>query len=197
MLPLGTPAPDFELPDVTFGRSISPASISTGRPLLVMFLSRHCPFVQHVAPELARLGRDYGDRIGMVGIASNDAALYPDDAPVSMAAMAREAGFAFPVVFDESQEVAKAYAAACTPDFFLFDAAGRLAYRGQLDDSRPKNDRPLTGRDLRAAIDALLSDTPVSEEQLPSLGCNIKWREGNEPPYFLLPSPVPSPPSPH
>ena len=176
MLPLGTPAPDFALPEVTSGESVRLADFPAGQPLLVMFVCRHCPFVVHVQRELARLGRDYQGRAGMVAISANDAQAYPDDAPASLAAMAAEQGFVFPFCHDESQATARAYGAACTPDFFLFDAARRLAYRGQLDDSRPGNGRPVTGHDLRAALDALLAGQPVSPEQRPSLGCNIKWR---------------------
>ncbi|HEX4934404.1 MAG TPA: thioredoxin family protein [Gemmatimonadaceae bacterium] len=186
MLALGTPAPDFALPDVAHARVMTRDAIRQGKPLLVMFISRHCPYVLHVAKELARLGHDYAGRVAIVGIAANDVVGYPEDAPASMQAMAREFGFDFPVLYDESQEVAKAYAAACTPDFFLFDAIGRLAYRGQLDDSRPRNERPVTGKDLRAALDAVLAGKAPAEEQLPSLGCNIKWRKGNEPGYFRV-----------
>ncbi len=182
MLPLGTPAPDFDLPKVTGGR-LRRAELA-GRPLLVIFLCRHCPFVVHVAGELARLGRDYGDRVAIVGICANDDDAYPDDRPESLAAGAAEWGWRFPVLHDATQEVAKAYHAACTPDFFLFDADHRLVYRGQLDDSRPGNGIPVTGEDLRAALDACLAGEPCATEQRPSLGCNIKWRPGNEPPYF-------------
>ena len=188
MLALGTAAPDFTLPDVAHGRTITRDGLQKGRPMLVMFISRHCPYVQHVAAELARIDADYGERVAMVAIASNDIVNYPDDSPASMAAMAREFGYRFPILFDEAQEVAKSYAAACTPDFFVFGSDGRLAYRGQIDDSRPKNDRPVTGRDLRAALDAVLANAEPPAEQFPSLGCNIKWRRGNEPTYFPSPS---------
>ncbi len=184
MLALGTLAPDFALPDVAHGRVMTRDGIRGDKPLLVMFISRHCPYVIHVAKEIARVAHEYADRVAVVGIAANDIANYPDDAPANMQAMAREFGFDFPVLYDESQEVAKAYAAACTPDFFLFDESGRLAYRGQLDDSRPRNDRPVTGRDLRAALDAVLAHQSPNPEQYPSLGCNIKWRSGNEPGYY-------------
>jgi peroxiredoxin len=185
MLELGTPAPDFRLPDVISGRTISLDTLAQADALLVMFISRHCPFVKHVAAELARLGHDYRGRgLAIVAIAANDAATYPDDAPDKMKAMALESGFDFPVCFDASQAVAKAYTAACTPDFFLFDRARELVYRGQLDDSRPESGIPVTGRDLRAAIDAVLAGRPVASDQRPSVGCNIKWRAGNEPPYF-------------
>ena len=187
MLAVGTMAPDFALPDVAHGRIVSRDEVRGGKPMLVMFISRHCPYVIHVAAEIARIGHDYGGQVGIVAIAANDVEGYPEDAPVSMQAMAREYGFAFPILYDAAQDVAKAYAAACTPDFFLFDAEGRLAYRGQLDDARPRNDRPVTGRDLRAALDAVLGGQSPSAEQFPSLGCNIKWRRGNEPGYFAAP----------
>jgi hypothetical protein len=150
-----------------------------------MFISRHCPYVQHVKGQLAQLGRDYeGAGLAMVAVSANDAATYPDDAPPKLQELAEQEGFRFPLLFDESQEVAKAYTAACTPDFFLFDRDRRLVYRGQLDDSRPGNESPGDGRDLRLAIDALLAGEQVEENQKPSMGCNIKWRQGNEPPYF-------------
>ncbi|MBV9156308.1 MAG: thioredoxin family protein, partial [Acidobacteriaceae bacterium] len=140
-------------------------------------ICRHCPFVKHVQKELAQIGKDYADQsVGVVAISSNDATAYPDDAPSSLREMALELGFTFPFLYDESQEVARAYHAACTPDFFLFDAGRRLVYRGQLDDSRPGNGVPVTGRDLRTALDALLNDRPIDENQKPSIGCNIKWR---------------------
>ena len=184
MMELGTKAPDFQLPDVVSGRMIDLDTFAGQKALLVMFICRHCPYVQHVKSELARLGKDYQVDVGIVAISSNDARAYPDDSPERLKQMAREAGFTFPVCYDESQEVAKSYAAACTPDFFLFDAERRLVYRGQLDDSRPGNDRPVSGRDLRAAIDAVLSGRDVDAEQIPSVGCNIKWKPGNEPAYF-------------
>jgi len=184
MLALGTAAPDFSLPDVVSAGTVSPTVSDGKRGLLVMFLSRHCPYVQHVKEELARLGKDYAGQVGIVAISSNDVVNYPDDSPANLKRMALETGFNFPVCYDASQEVAKAYSAACTPDFFLFDANRKLVYRGQLDDSRPGNGKPLTGRDLRAAIDCLIAGRPVSEDQKPSLGCNIKWRSGNEPHYF-------------
>jgi peroxiredoxin len=184
MLALGTKAPDFELPDVVTGRTVSVRDFDAKRTLLVMFICRHCPYVRHVRGELARLGRDFADsELAIVGISSNDPDEYPEDAPESLAAEAREAGYAFPYLFDETQEVAKAYTAACTPDFFLFDADRALVYRGQLDDSRPSNGLPVTGEDLRAAIDAVLSDRPVTQDQRASIGCGIKWRAGNEPAY--------------
>jgi peroxiredoxin len=185
LLELGTPAPEFRLPDVVSGKTISLSTFAGKPALLVMFICRHCPYVVHVREELARMGRDYaGKSVGIVAISANDAAGYPDDAPAKLAEMARELAFPFPFCYDESQAVATAYTAACTPDFFLFDAERRLVYRGQLDDSRPGNGKPLTGKDLRAAIDAVLAGQPVSPEQKPSIGCSIKWKKGNEPPYF-------------
>jgi peroxiredoxin len=184
MLPLGTKAPEFELPDVSDGRSVNLSDFESKRALLVMFICRHCPYVRHVREELARLGRDFADSaLAIVAISSNDVDEYPEDRPESLAEEAREAGYVFPYLFDETQEVAKAYTAACTPDFFLFDADRALVYRGQLDDSRPSNGLPVTGTDLRAAIDAVLSGGPVSEDQRASIGCSIKWRAGNEPAY--------------
>jgi peroxiredoxin len=177
MLALGTPAPDFQLPDVVSGKTVRLGDFSGKKALLVMFICRHCPFVKHVQRELARLGTDYASQpLGIVAISSNDADAYPDDSPESLREMAAELGFNFPFCYDESQNVARAYSAACTPDFFLFDEKRGLAYRGQLDDSRPGNGKPLTGRDLRAAIDALLNGRPVNANQTPSIGCNIKWR---------------------
>ncbi|HEY7462096.1 MAG TPA: thioredoxin family protein [Gemmatimonadota bacterium] len=185
MLELGTRAPDFALPDVVTGRTVGRDAFGKAPALLVMFICRHCPFVKHVQAELARLGRDYrGKGVGIVAIGSNDAHAHPDDAPESLAEMAREQGFTFPLLFDATQEVAKSYRAACTPDFFLFDAGQRLVYRGQLDDSRPSNGVPVTGRDLRDALDAVLAGKPVPSDQVPSIGCNIKWKPGNEPEYF-------------
>ncbi|MEM1027586.1 MAG: thioredoxin family protein [Planctomycetota bacterium] len=191
MLALGTPAPDFTLPD-TDGTAVYLDQFR-GQPVLVMFICNHCPFVHHVAPELARLSRDYADRLGMVAIQSNDVASYPDDAPEKMAAEKARRGYTFPYLFDEDQSVAKAYTAACTPDFFLFDEDHKLVYRGQLDSTRPYrissgnyDDRngAANGADLRAALDALLAGEPVPAEQWPSIGCNIKWKPGNEPAYF-------------
>jgi peroxiredoxin len=184
MLALGTQAPEFSLPEVVSGKTISLSSFAGKDALLVMFICQHCPYVQHVKEALARLGKDYAARsIGIVAISANDAASYPDDAPDSLKAMAQELGFTFPLCYDESQAVAKAYTAACTPDFFLFDKNRRLVYRGQLDDSRPGNGKPVTGADLRAAIDAVLSGTPVNATQRASVGCNIKWKKGNAPSY--------------
>jgi len=185
MLGLGTPAPDFQLPDVVSGKTIQLSTFAGKKALLAIFLSRHCPYVQHVQKELARLGQDYASRsIGIVAISPNVVEQYPDDAPPRLAEMAAALGIAYPICYDESQETAKAYQAACTPDFFLFDENRRLVYRGQLDGSRPGNDVPISGQDLRAAIDAVLSGQPVNPVQKPSLGCNIKWRPGGEPAYF-------------
>lgn len=190
MLGLGTLAPDFRLPDTTSGgKEVALGDFDAARALLVTFICNHCPFVQHVAGELAALSRDLPARgVAMVAISSNDVAAYPADAPEAMAAEAARQGWAFPYLYDESQSVAQAYRAACTPDFFLFDAVTpedgrRLVYRGQLDPSRPGNGVPVTGSDLRAAIDAVLAGQPVDPDQRPSLGCNIKWAPGNEPDY--------------
>ncbi|MEK7233302.1 MAG: thioredoxin family protein [Elusimicrobiota bacterium] len=177
MLDLGTLAPDFNLPDVVSGKKIFLRSFADNKALLVMFICRHCPYVQHVQAQLAQLGRDYaGKDVAIVAVSSNDATGYPEDSPENLKDQAQEQGFIFPYLYDESQEMARAYAAACTPDFFLFDAQRRLAYRGQLDDSRPGNGKPLTGKDLRAAIDAVLAGRPASTDQKPSVGCNIKWK---------------------
>lgn len=185
MLPLETRAPDFSLPD-TDGRMVSLSDFDGSPALLVIFLSNHCPYVKHLRAGIAGLAREYQTRgVAVVGIASNDVERYPADAPEMMAREKIEAGYKFPYLYDESQQVAQAYQAACTPDFFLFDRDRRLVYRGQFDDSRPGNGRPVTGHDLRAALDALLAGQPVSPEQIPSIGCNIKWKPGNEPDYFL------------
>lgn len=179
MLALGSPAPDFQLPDVVSGDTVTLGSFANKEALLVMFICRHCPFVVHVQEELARLGSDYKtENVGIVAISSNDAETYPDDSPANLKAMAEELGFAFPYCYDESQDVARAYQAACTPDFFLFDGQQELVYRGQLDASRPGNNEPVTGKDLRKAMDAVLSGTAVSSDQIPSIGCNIKWKNG-------------------
>jgi len=184
MLQLGTPAPDFSLPD-TEGGTVALSDFADREALLVMFICNHCPFVQHVRQELASLGKEYEQRgVGIVAISSNDVKNYPQDGPEAMREEKRRAGYTFPYLYDESQEVAKAYRAACTPDFFVFDRQRRLAYRGQLDDSRPGNGIPVSGKDLRAALDAVLAGRPVSEDQRPSIGCNIKWVAGNEPDYF-------------
>lgn len=185
MLPLGTQAPPFELPDVVSGETVRLEDFSDSDALLVMFICRHCPFVIHIREELARLERDYVDTgLAIVAISSNDAERYPDDSPAKLREMAVELGFEFPLCHDEDQSVAKAYRAACTPDFFVFDEDLRLAYRGQLDDSRPGSTAPVTGADLRAAIDAVLDGREPDDRQKPSMGCNIKWKPGNEPDYF-------------
>jgi peroxiredoxin len=184
MLPLGTQAPAFALRDVVSGKTYSPESFAGKAALLVIFLCRHCPYVQHVEHEIAKLGQDYADSaLGIVAISSNDPGNYPEDAPDRLKEMAQRLTFRFPLCFDETQEIAKAYKAACTPDFYLFDTQQRLAYRGQLDDSRPGNRVPVTGRDLRAAIEAVLAGKPVASDQKPSVGCSIKWKRGNAPPY--------------
>jgi peroxiredoxin len=181
MVPLGTEAPDFRLPDPA-GRIWARDDFTGAPALLVMFICNHCPYVKHIRRELALVTQDLAGRgVAVVGIQSNDAASYPDDAPDKMAEEARAVGYTFPYLYDESQEVAKAYHAACTPDFFLFDADRRLAYRGQFDGSRPSSGTPVTGADLRTAVDAVLAGAPVPEPQLPSMGCNIKWKPGNEP----------------
>ena len=182
MLALGTPAPDFSLPDVVSDEIISLRNFQDKKALLVMFICRHCPYVKHIQTQLAQLGQDYQNTpLGIVAISSNDAQNYPADAPASLKEMALELGFTFPFCYDETQEVAKTFTAACTPDFFLFDQEFKLAYRGQLDDSRPSLEIPVTGQDLRQAIDQLLAGKPANPEQKPSIGCNIKWKAGNEP----------------
>ncbi|MGF1569699.1 MAG: thioredoxin family protein [Nodosilinea sp.] len=185
MLPLGTAAPKFTLPDVVSGQTITLATFADAPALLVMFICAHCPFVKHVETELARLGQDYGPQgLGIVAISANSLQTHPQDGPEQLKAQAQTYGFTFPYCFDASQETAKQYTAACTPDFFVFDQAKTLVYRGQLDDSRPSNGLPVTGKDLRAALDAALAGKPVPTEQKPSIGCNIKWTPGNEPIYF-------------
>ena len=184
MLPLGTTAPDFKLPD-TGGKIVSLADFKGHPALLVIFICNHCPYVIHLRAGLAQLARDYIPRnVGIVGISSNDAANYPADGPDKMKEEAKKAGYLFPYLYDETQAVAKSYRAACTPDIFLFDKNQRLVYRGQFDASRPNNGIPVTGNDLRAALDALLAGKAVSEKQIPSIGCNIKWKAGNAPDYF-------------
>jgi peroxiredoxin len=184
MLPLGTVAPAFRLPDAN-GNFVSIENAEDAPAILVIFLCNHCPFVIHVRYEIARLTAEYRAKgVVIFGINSNDAKKYPDDSPERMREEAARVGYTFPYLFDETQEVAKAYRAACTPDFFLFDRDRRLVYRGQMDGARPGNDVPVTGEDLRAALDAVLRGDPVSEEQFPSLGCNIKWKPGNDPDYF-------------
>lgn len=184
MLPLGTAAPSFSLRDVVSGRTYSLESFADKTALLVMFICRHCPYVVHVEQELAKIGHDYRDAsLGIIAISSNDSVGYPDDAPPKLKEMAARLGFTFPFCHDETQEVAKAYKAACTPDFYLFDRDRRLMYRGQLDDSRPGNNTPVTGRDLRAAIQAVLAGKRIDGNQQPSIGCSIKWKPGHAPPY--------------
>ena len=183
MLELGTTAPAFRLPDLD-GRTVEPSDFANAPALLVMFICPHCPYVKHVRAELARVGREYQERgVGIVAIMSNDVGQYPQDGPDGMQAEKQDAGYVFPYLFDETQEVAKAYRAACTPDLYVFDGARRLVYRGQLDDSRPGNGVEVSGRDLRAALEAVLADRPVDTEQRASVGCNIKWKPGNEPEY--------------
>jgi peroxiredoxin len=183
MLPLGTPAPQFSLPDFD-GRRHALEDFRDAPALLVAFVCNHCPFVRHLRTEFAAFAREYARRgLAIVAINSNDLEACPQDGPDAMRQEAAELGYAFPYLVDASQSVAQAYRAACTPDFFLFDAGRRLAYRGQFDDSRPGNGRPVTGTDLRAAVDATLAGRAANAEQFPSLGCNIKWRRGNEPDY--------------
>lgn len=184
MLPLGTAAPDFSLPNVD-GRVVSLKDFKGSKGLVVAFICNHCPFVVHIRPEFAKFAREYQAKgIAIVAINPNDAKAYPADAPDKMKAEVDSAGYVFPYLFDETQSVAKAYRAACTPDLFLFDGNQRLVYRGQFDDSRPTNGVPVTGLDLRAACDAVLAGQVIEEGQRPSIGCNIKWRPGNEPNYF-------------
>lgn len=186
MLPLGTVAPDFELVNVD-GRTLTLEDFRDAKALLVIFMCNHCPFVIHIAPELARLAMEYQPRgVAFVAINSNDVTTHPQDSPEQMVHEMELRGYSFAYLFDEEQRVAKSYRAACTPDFFLFDGDRKLVYRGQLDDSRPGSGIPLSGRDLRAAIDNVLAGRPVSPEQKPSIGCNIKWKPGAEPDYFLL-----------
>jgi peroxiredoxin len=183
MLALGTQAPEFTLPD-TDGNSVSLADFRSAPATVILFICNHCPYVKHLREGLARFGDDMKSKgVAVVAISSNDVANYPDDSPAKMAAEVKSAGYGFPYLYDESQEVAKAYRAACTPDFFLFDPQHQLVYRGQFDGSRPGNDVPVTGNDLRAAVDAVLAGKPVSTDQTPSMGCNIKWKSGNEPDY--------------
>ena len=184
MLPLGMKAPDFSLPNVD-GRPVSLADLAGANAYLVIFMCNHCPYVKHVAPELAKLARDYQAKgVAVVGISSNDVASHPDDSPENMKREAKSRGYTFPYLFDETQRVAQAYRAACTPDFYVFDKAQKLVYRGQMDASRPDSGIPLSAADLRAALDAVLAGKPVATDQKPSIGCNIKWKPGNEPDYF-------------
>ncbi len=184
MLPLGTSAPDFTLPNID-GKMVSLSDLADAPALLVIFMCNHCPFVKHVAAGLAELGRDYQAKgVAVVAINSNDVANYPDDSPEAMVREAEQQGYTFAYLYDESQEVAKAYHAACTPDFYVFDGEQKLAYRGQMDASRPDSGTPVTGDDLRRALDAVLAGEGVAEDQQPSIGCNIKWKAGSEPAYF-------------
>jgi len=184
MLPVGTPAPDFRLPDAN-GKTVTLSDFKDQPALLVVFMCNHCPYVKHLRGGLAQLAKDYQPRgVAIVGINSNDVANYPEDSPAKMAAEAKAVGYVFPYLYDETQAVAKAYRAACTPDFFLFDRGRQLVYRGQFDASRPGNGIPVTGKDIRAALDAVLAGKSVSTLQSPSMGCNIKWKRGNEPDYF-------------
>ena len=184
MLALGTKAPQFRLPD-PHGKWVSLDDFKDAPALLVVFMCNHCPYVKHIQSKLAEVAKEYQAKgVGVVGINSNDVASYPDDRPEKMAEEIKQVGYTFPYLYDESQEVAKAYRAACTPDFYLFDRERRLVYRGQFDDSRPGNGRPVTGADLRAALDAVLAGRSVPGNQRPSLGCNIKWKRGNAPDYF-------------
>ena len=183
MLPLGTAAPRFSLPSC-LGGTVSLQDFSSAPALLVIFMCNHCPYVKHIQKPLAALVKEYQAKgVAAVGISSNDVASHPEDGPEAMAKAAREIGYTFPFLYDETQEVAKAYHAACTPDFFLFDAKRKLVYRGQMDGSRPGNDTPITGADLRRAMDAVLAGKPVPGEQRASIGCGIKWKPGNEPEY--------------
>jgi peroxiredoxin len=185
MLPLGTFAPDFALTDTVSGKQVKVSNYADKDALLVIFLCNHCPYVKHIQAGLAALGRDYEKRnLAIVAISSNDPATNPDDSPEKLGQESKRAGYRFPVLFDADQSVAKAYTAACTPDFFLFDSTLRLVYRGQFDASRPGKDIPVTGADVRAAVDAVLAGNRASSKQTASLGCNIKWRPGNEPEYF-------------
>lgn len=185
MLELGTLAPDFSLTDIVSGQPFSLDSFKGAKGLLVMFICQHCPFVKHIENELGKIGHDYvPQEISVVAISSNSLETHPQDSPDNMKNQVERADFNFPYLFDETQEVAKRYTAACTPDFFLFDSSFKLAYRGQLDDSRPGNDIPVTGEDLRRALDNVVQGTLISPAQKPSIGCNIKWAPGNEPDYF-------------
>jgi peroxiredoxin len=178
MLTLGTSAPEFVLKDVVTKHELNTQNASGPKGLLIMFICRHCPFVKHIEKSLAQLGRDYQDSgVGIVAISSNDADNFPEDSPGSLEQQAKEVGFGFPYLYDETQKVARAYRATCTPDFFLFDSALKLVYRGQFDASRPGNDIPVTGNDLRAALDAVISGRPINPDQRPSIGCNIKWKK--------------------
>jgi peroxiredoxin len=183
MVDLGTKAPDFALPDTT-GRIVKRSDFE-GKPLLVTFICNHCPFVKHIRTHLAVTAKEYQKKgVGVVGISSNDVSTHPDDGPEKMALEVQAVGYAFPYLYDETQEVAKAYRAACTPDFFLFDGKHKLVYRGRYDESRPESGIPVTGADLKHAMDAVLAGKPIPAEQKGSIGCNIKWKRGNQPEYF-------------
>ena len=188
MLDLGTPLPSFSLPDFD-GKTVTDADVKGSKALLVAFICKHCPFVRHIRPEFARFAREYEAKgLKVVAIASNSIDEFPEDGPEGMKQEAAEAGYVFPYLFDKDQKVAKIFKAACTPDFFLFDGSRRLVYRGQFDGSRPKNNVPVTGADLRAATDAVLAGQKPSDQQRPSMGCNIKWYPGNEPAYYGAPA---------
>ena len=185
MMPLGTSAPDFCLPDTVSGKEVCLSDVRGEIATVVMFICNHCPFVKHIQDELVRLGQEYPSQgVSLIAVSSNDAVEYPEDSPENMKALAKSLEYTFPYLYDETQEVAKSYTAACTPDFFVFDADRTLVYRGQFDDARPSNRIPVTGADLRAAVDAVLADQEVSAVQKPSIGCNIKWIPGQEPDYF-------------
>jgi peroxiredoxin len=185
MMNLGTKAPDFALPEVRTGKLVKLSDFADKEVLLVVFMCAHCPYVKLVEKEFAGIGRDYQNRhFGMVAISANDAIHYPDDAPPKLKEQAERLGFVFPYLYDETQQAAKAYRAACTPDIFLFNAQRELVYRGQLDNARPGNGKPVTGQNLRAAIECLYEGTPMPVTQLPATGCNIKWKPGNAPEYF-------------
>ena len=185
MLALGTEAPEFSLPDTISNRTVSLSDFSQKKALLVMFICNHCPYVKHVAEELARIGRDYQHTdLGIVAISANDVDQYPDDSPEAMSIEAEKFGYSFPYLYDMDQSVAGSYTAMCTPDFFLFGPDRKLAYRGRLDESRPDSGIPVTGREIRAAVEAVLEGKQADEEQLPSMGCSIKWKPGNTPVYF-------------
>lgn len=185
MLSLGTGVPDFKVQDVRTSQWLTPKDFQTTPLFLVIFLCKHCPYVIHVQNEIARIGKEYVPKgVAILAISSNDPGSHPDDSPENLKGMGETLGFNFPLAFDASQEAAKAFRAACTPEFYLFDGGRKLIYRGQLDDSRPKNQLPVTGRDLRAALEAALGGKPPLPDQKPGIGCNIKWRPGNEPDYF-------------
>jgi len=184
MLELGTEVPDFELPDVVSGKTVSLGDFDDKKGILIIFMCNHCPYVKHIKKHLSKLARDYQNDIGTIAINANDIERYPKDRPEKMVEDAKKFDYPFPYLFDETQQTAKAYGAACTPDIYLVDKNHRLVYRGQYDDSRPANGKPVTGKDLRNAIERLLEDKDPIEDQKPSMGCNIKWKPGNEPDYF-------------